>query len=268
MQNTKRLRALFLCLPCLLLTSCGEGGGGLSTSPSLIAAPFNPATGTGSAYYPMVPGTQIVYQVSPVTSLWNPATQSLTIQTRGAVADSQSLQSLQTLQYSVNYCADFGGTPLFASTYNNGALNAAAPFVAAQALQDTLFTSTNRIDYIGEAGNPEDEVQPGEAKITMQPVAGEIIDEYSAVTPGCGRHTVLNPAYHWQYRTIEHLAGWRGYSDVWHTGLIEFNGGSTPAAVYNYWFARGIGMVSFVGGNPLDAATNLAAGYEYYAVPQ
>jgi hypothetical protein len=260
MQHTKRLRALFLCLHGLLLASCGEGGGA-PTSPSIIAAPFNPANGTGSAYYPMLPGTQIVYQVSPVTSLWNSATHSLAIQTRGTVVNAQ------TLQYSLNYCVDFGGTPLFASTYNSGVLNAAAPFVAAQALQDTLFTSANQIDYIGEGENPDGEVQPGEAKITMQPVVGEIIDANSAVTPGCGNRTLLNAAYHWRYQTIEHLANWRGYADVWHTGLIEFNGGSTPSAVYNYWFARGIGMVSFVWGNPLDAATNLANGYEYYAVP-
>jgi hypothetical protein len=241
------------------LVGCGGGGDSKTT----IAASVNvvdPAKGTGNPYYPMRENTQIVYQVSPVTSKWDPDSQRLDIVERGTLANQQ------TLQYSLYRCGD---KPYFVTTYNTGALTASAPIPAGwkQSLLDSFFTSSTGISYLGEGLNAYGVVTPGEAKLSMSPVAGEIINEVSTVTSGCLKNDILSANYHWQYRTIEHLDTWRGYTDVWRTGLIEFDNGGKPA-VYNYYFARGIGMVSFVWGNPLDTKTNTSPGYEYYAVPQ
>lgn len=250
MLNDQRpMWALFLCLFLSgLLVACGGGSETVDPPASAfaLAQPFSAANGTGSSYYPMVPGTQRVYNVQPASSSWNAQTQALTI------GSTSASLGYNTMQYSASYCADFGSTPLFLTTYNGGNLTALLPPSPANGLQDTVFTNADGVQYIGEALNPSGEVMPGEAKITMHPVVGEVIDVYSRVTAGCGSSDVLNAAYHWQYRTIEHLDSWNGFSDVWHTGLIEFNdpAGGIPSASYNYWFARGLGMVGFVWNNP------------------
>jgi hypothetical protein len=229
------MKALF-SLIAVFLTACGGGN-------------------ADSAYYPMVPGTGIVYQVSAITSVWDSTQQTLDIQSSGPV------QNQQTLEYSRHTCESIGS--MFVSTYRLGANPVPdVPTDLTQSLEDAPF-DVGGIWYMGEGvNNMLMAVTPGEAKITIAPVVGEVIDTSSRVTKSCTDDTVLIPAYHWRYRTIEHLDTWRGYSDVWHTGLIEFNNG-TPAT-YNYVFAKGIGMVAFWYGNVWNA-DGTVSGLEYFS---
>jgi hypothetical protein len=71
--------------------------------------------------------------------------------------------------------------------------------------------------------------------------------------------------HRWYYKTIEWLAVWGPWSDLWRTGLWEYHQGKRY--FYNYVFLKDVGLVNFwqqlPGGNPLDSDFD---GWGYYAV--
>lgn len=230
----------------MLLVSCGGGN-------PIVSSVQATAIDQSSAYYPMQDGTGIVYDVVEVTSRWHADTQDLVIERRGPVLNQQ------TLQYSRHDCAALGA--MMVSTYRLGA-NPPRLVDLTQSLQDTFF-SIGGIRYIGEGiNNLLNMVTPGEAKITLYPVAGEVIPGASVVTQSCTDSSVLSAHYAWRYRTIEHLDNWRGHKDVWRTGLIELDTG----AVYNYAFSHDVGMVAFWFGNVRNA-DGTVGGLEYFSQP-
>ena len=197
----------------------------------------------------------MVYEIREFIGQWNPQTQEIEITSRGPVLYPANIR------YSVNKCALLGDAPLFVSYYGDGNI------VWSQTLQDAVFTSSNGIKYVGEAVSELGHVAtPGEAKITMNPIVGEAIEESSTIRQSCADGSIINRGYHWRYQTSAHYDNWRGYRDVFVTGLIEFNPGGTPA-VYNYAFARDVGLIAFWYGL-LDANGNVSQRYEFFSPPE
>jgi hypothetical protein len=233
-----KLRSVLLF--AVLLTGCGGSDAAIQAK--------------AGAYYEQAAGTGIVYEVREITSKWNAETQELAIVTRGPVINQQ------TLNYSRNYCEALG--EMRVSTYQIG-VNPPLVVDLSQSLQDAAF-KIGGVSYIGEGVNQFGNViNPGEAKITASPIAGEVINGSSVVMADCKSKTVIDYAYAWKYRTVAHYDNWRGHSDVWHTGLVETKG---PLATYNYTFSKGVGMVAFWYGNKWNADGSVN-GLEYFSHP-
>lgn len=96
--------------------------------------------------------------------------------------------------------------------------------------------------YLGEYTNFQQLlIVPGEAKLPVSPVGGEHIDCISNVIQG-GAVVYQD---HWTYQTIGHFAQLEQFTDCWWTCLIEYSAAGAIQTVYNYVFARGIGMIQF-----------------------
>ena len=242
--------------------------------------------GTGYPYYPLTSGTSITYQVFVITGTWHPTEGKLDVNSRTYV-NSQTIY----YYYSLGTCPSFFGQgPLFLKYYTVGGPVTPSPTpIPSQSLQDGGWVSSNGITYIGEAinnlgpGNGNVEI-PFIGLLTKNPVAGEIMNETTTVYSACDNPTVIE-YLPWSYRTIEHLAQWGDFADVWRTGLWERNTSATdgnhqpiPGAkdrVYNFIFQNGVGMVNFWYGKLQSDNTlyydpsnvyDLNNGYEYYAI--
>lgn len=129
-------------------------------------------------------------------------------------------------------------------------------------LKNGVGISADGIFYIGEGVNESNLViHPPEALITANPVAGESIEAYSRIFASPTDNTLLDPAFHWQYKTIQHYDTWGHHKDCWHTGLWEHS----TNHVYNYIFSKAVGMVDFWHGE-LDE-NNIATGVRFYYYP-
>ena len=90
---------------------------------------------------------------------------------------------------------------------------------------------------------------PFEAKITMNPVAGEVLDYPTATTYtncGNGSSKINNANFHFTYKTLQHYSTFGVWSDVWRTALEEYVPGTSQIQLtVNYAFANNIGLVDF-----------------------
>lgn len=208
---------------------------------------FSPAQANGITAYSYMPNNQsIEYLVFDITGTWDESTSQLSITTQSA-----PLKILSILPEPYN-CPAFSGT-LMQWTKENG--------TSAGSLKNGVMVSSNGKYYLGEAINESNNfIYPYEALLTYNPVAGETIEEVSRIFTSCENNTVIIPAFHWKYKTIAHYESWGDYSDVWRTGLHEY----TSNHVYNYIFAKNIGMVDFWHGS-IDENNNVI-GTRFYAV--
>ncbi len=260
----KNFKSKFSILIFIFLTACG--GGSSSNNVELNTSSFgvisNYLKGTGNPYDQMIPGSQITYKTYPITTSWDNNTQALTIVKQFAY------DSVQTLQYSTTSC---NGHEYFVTHYNWGIPTSPQPVPPyyVGSLVDTVFISSNGISYIGEGLNGGGNVTPGEAKISMNPIVGETINEYSTVSSQCINTSFKSYSYHWQYKTIEHFDSWMGFKDVWRTGLVEYNGDGFPPNYYNYYFALNYGMIAFLFQNTstYPGVNGANTGYLYLSSP-
>jgi len=205
----------------------------------VILFSFHPAQANGVTNYPYMPNKQsIEYLVFDITGVWDENTSQLSITTQSA--------PLKTLTISPEpyNCPAFSGT-LMQWTKENG--------TSAGSLKNGVMVSSSGTYYLGEAITENNSfIYPYEAILTYNPIAGETIEEVSRVFASCYDNTVVIPAIYWKYKTIAHYKVWGGFSDVWRTGLREY----TSNHVYNYVFAKNIGMVDFWHGS-IDENNNV-----------
>jgi len=205
----------------------------------VILFSFHPAQANGITTYPYMPNKQSMeYLVFDITGVWDESTSQLSITTQSA--------PLKTLTISPEpyNCPAFSGT-LMQWTKENG--------TSAGSLKNGVMVSSSGTYYLGEAITENDSfIFPYEAILTYNPIAGETIEEVSRVFASCYDNTVVMPAIYWKYKTIAHYKVWGGFSDVWRTGLREY----TSNHVYNYIFAKNIGMVDFWHGS-IDENNNV-----------
>jgi len=140
----------------------------------------------------------------------------------------------------------------------------AEPIVWAQTFQ-RMFGALNGKYFVGEGINNGGQfIDPPEAFLTQNPAAGEIIDTSSIVYTSATDSTVAIPAYRWKYKTLAHYDTYGNlpWSDCWQTALLEYAQGGAPGVIYNFTFARDIGLVHVLIG--VIGANNTIAGHELY----
>lgn len=194
-------------------------------------------------YFPAV--SRIEYRVFDITGEWSEAGYTLSI-------NSQTRRDNNIAVTPESYsCPAFSGTKM---QWENPVGN------KTRSLKNGPGVSSNDIYYIGEGINENDNfIYPYEAILTYNPIAGEVIEQRSKVFTSCLDNTVIVPSFHWKYKTIAHYETWGGFADVWRTGLHEI----TSNHVYNYIFAKDIGMVDFWHGS-IDKYNNVK-GVRYFA---
>ena len=214
----------------------------------LIFSPVN-AQDVVHPYLPMVVGTSITYVSIPITGTWHENTMALDVNTQSTSDGQVEITSFRNpeLDTFVAYWHAPGPPPL--------------PINYRSALQDAygyyLYGKPGALIYVGELVNEfEQVIRPPEAILTMSPIVGENFTRMSRVyTDG-----VITTRIHWKYRTIAHYDTWGPFADCWRTALWEYD----STHVYNYVFARDVGMVDFWHG-ALDAQGNVV-GHEYFKV--
>lgn len=214
-----------------------------------ILLAFFPVQANGISSYSYMPNNLgIEYLVFDITGVWDEETAQLSISTQ-----SPPIKTILIAPEPYN-CPAFSGT-LMQWKKPNG--------IPLGSLKNGVMVSSNGTYYLGEGINENNNfIYPYEALLTYAPVAGETIEEVSRVFAGCADNTVIIPAFYWKYRTIGHYDQWGDFSDVWRTGLHEY----TSKHVYNYVFAKNIGMVDFWHGS-VDENNNVV-GTRFYAVMQ
>jgi hypothetical protein len=156
---------------------------------------------------------------------------------------------------AVVYCSSFPGKEYFAEEEASGA----NPTSLAYSLDHSVWTTKDGRQYIGEAygraGKLVQVLSTGEPMLTLNPVAGEVIEtEYNRATSCGGPMTPLvsqGIRFSTYYQTVEHLGSYTDaagqvWTDVWHTSLIEWtNAPPEDWRFYDYFFARGPGLVEY-----------------------
>jgi hypothetical protein len=206
-------------------------------------------------YWPMTPGSSITYQVWAIHAFWSSQTWQLWIT---SVDGSNGQQTITCFPTSDNPA---GIANLYQEvTTLSSQPSLTAPSDLSMSIVEGEFAPTG-VWYLGEyTGYGQTLCVPGEAKLTLNPQSGECIDVHSrAVTKGA-----IQPYdIHWIYRTIGH-GSWSSWPDCWWTSLVEYDQNGNPVSVYNYVFARGIGMVSFWFVQGLNG--NVGQGYLFTAI--
>lgn len=188
----------------------------------------------------MTPGSSITYQVGTIAGQFVPSTWQLQVMTPPVPSTTYPIQTITC--FSTNAFTN-GMANLYQEVTTVGTVCAAsAPPDLSESLVEGWFAPTSNW-YLGEYSNlGQTACNPGEAKMLMNPQGGEQIDIHSTVTSG---GQVVSNNFHWTYQTIGHYAAWAGIPDCWWTCLVEWQANGHPNAVYNYVFARGIGMINF-----------------------
>jgi hypothetical protein len=209
-----------------------------------------------------------------IKAVWNSAAKQISIAFRTPTVSSP----IWTIHNKNIQCESLGSNPLLAQMYERG-LNAGNPQNGG--LYDTLGMA-NGAWYFGEVGDPLHGliVTPGEPKLPYYPVGGEHYEIDSQVANSQSGRTI-NYVMHTGFWTVGHYARWGAFNDCWRTTLIEYRpkgdgGAGTPytlfdpsvglyvSAVYNYVYARGLGIVDEWWGTP-DSRGNIS-GNEMYAI--
>jgi hypothetical protein len=217
--------------------------------------------GTGHAYNPMTPDSSILYNVSNITGTWNDTTMRLDI-------TSSTLVSPLRISYSkLGHDSYNPAHNLFVHYFHPDSVPN-EPVVLTSSLQDAKWLLANGTSYIGELINELGNViVPPEAKLQKTPSAGSVIEAVSVVRKSVTDNTIVNPAFRWKYRCIEHLANpWGKFTDCWRTGLREYivESGGAKDRVYNYLWMRDKGLVNFWYGD-LNA-NGTVTGTSFYAI--
>ncbi len=206
----------------------------------------NPICGGGvvSQYFPL--SGFIDYSVTDITGQWHPDTLHLDVTTRtpNIVKPYQRITAIPSGAMTARTFG-LGGVPCSHIT----------PGYALYAAQGP--------DGIGEVVNQADMVQwPPILLLPTTPVTGAVINGSSTVyapTPEGNRSSFDFP---WRHRVLHVGQPWGPWTDTVRCGLWE-QPANPGTNVYQYVFARGIGMVHFWYG-PLSG--NAVAGWEFYAV--
>ncbi len=202
-------------------------------------------------YLPLFDGATIEYKVIDFTGIWYPDNFKLDIFTRQGRTDHVRVTS------GLSSCPAFTGFAQFWHTLDFPDL----PIRPGMSLRNGLTVSENGLYYLGEAINEFGNfTSPYIAILTNSPVAGERIEGKSKTYLSCKDSTLLRDDYLWSYRTIQHYELWGIFPDVWRTALWEHE----TNHVYNYAFAKDIGMVNIWHGF-MDVNGNVV-GTEYYAL--
>lgn len=214
---------------------------------AVVLLAFSSVSANGISTYSYLPNElEIEYLVFDITGVWSENTYELSITTQ---AQRPYMISVTPEPYD---CPAFSGTKM---QWQNPV------GTQARSLKNGVMVSSNGLYYLGEGINENDNfIYPYEALLTHAPVAGETIEEVSRVFAGCADNTIIVPEFRWRYKTIAHYDTWGDFSDVWRTGLHEY----PNSHVYNYVFARDIGMVDFWHGS-VDVNHNVV-GVRFYAV--
>ncbi len=188
---------------------------------------------TTHPYVPM-PDGGIDYIVREITGTWHPENGYLDVLTRNPI-DNQRI-SWSTVN------TNFGN---LTASYRHPQEVPDLPVVWNSTLKDGMCVLPDGRHYFGEFGNWQDVyVTPAECKITLNPVAGETVDQVSSVFQGDASQTILYQT-HWIYRTLAFVPKWgpiippAGKKMV-RTSLHEVDG----QMVYNYIYLEGVGMVA------------------------
>jgi hypothetical protein len=219
----------------LLLMSCGGG------SPPNNATPYNPATdGTGSAYYPLIPGTFIAYDTYTITGTYDNVTGIIgnVVATGPTAINPVSTSKQWALAFSLQSCAVFGSKPFFAQTYVPGINPPTNYYDLLEAVADATFDVPGLPEYIGEGFGSYGTLSPGEPLITTHPIVGEKFDVTSVSTSSCNSTVPV-----WSgvstYTTIGTVDPIDGTKGVIYTGLFEHRWNNA----FNYVYSPGIGNI-------------------------
>ena len=249
----------------VLLSACGGNSSNQETV--IIQQPIVQCT--GNLYYPMCDNTYIRYTNQMITAA------HIDYTTNEVIVDAVSTTAnprgkYLTLQNAINHCPNLPGEIFFADawTFSNDGLPKADITNSSDALWISDY-SVNGVDYLGEGDGGV--VSPGEAEITKNPIAGEIINGSSIVSitgeKGCATSTISNPTFTWQYQTVRHFDVWHNFKDVWLTTIVEWHGQSALGPTYyEQAFARDIGQIALWCWEPTGDSNYYSCGNYYMAV--
>jgi hypothetical protein len=217
---------------------------------------------TGCSFDPRTPNSWVTYQRFVTTCQWSVATKQLSIIQKAS--DQQA--PVITVQYTNGVTPSLSTNPFLQATrffgpvidptQDLGVINNAVSWYS---------EGSNQIGwYLGDIGWPDKgiTVTPGEPMIPLNPVGGEHYEIDHEVANSQSGKTV-NYIMHTSYWTVGHYATWGAFTDCWRTTLVEYHGPAIQA-IYNYIFARGLGLVDFWWGVP-DGSGGIA-GHEMYAI--
>jgi hypothetical protein len=199
---------------------------------------------TSYDYFPMKIGTSIEYKCFAINGVWH--SESMCLDAYIQPTPPTDVRVTSSLMVTPAYFGFYQywhvlGTPDFPPIIKNGLGNG--------------FFIKDKI-YVGETMNEFGQIMiPPEPLLMYRPNEGEVISGVSDVYQAYDMGVKINTA-NWRYKTIAHYDTWGVFSDCWRTALSE-----NEYQVYNYVFARGIGMVDFYQLN-----TQTGVGREWYAV--
>ena len=198
-------------------------------------------------YWPLIPGSWIDYQVFEIEGVADRNTGAIGITKRTPVANSPQRITIAQgeLPYMRAQCYHNPGTPV--------------PTDQKSRLYEVAYNH-NGIDYIGECGASNLQIPP----IPVFRESGPRFDVTSGITSYNADGTV-NPiplktlsTSHW----VHGRGAWGQWTDTIRCHLLEDNPQGYNDAVYNYIFARGVGLVDFWFGVLNDAG--VIQGTQYY----
>jgi len=217
--------------------------------------------GTQCSYWPSRESSWIKYQVFRIGAYWSPTTRQLSVlwripDCRVVFVEIMWLQSpavAPVRYFKEKFIVPGGGQ------------------WDGQEIGNIIATTDSGAEYIGEIGNLEGGlvISPPEPKLMLRPCGGEDLQTFHrALDARSGK--LRSWVFFTKYRTIKHCTTWGGFNDVVWTSLEEagYPYGNT-ISVYNYAFARGIGLVNFWYCAPfteIPSHPSISHGWEFYAV--
>jgi hypothetical protein len=195
-------------------------------------------------YFPMKVGSSIEYKCFAINGVYHPDTMCI----------DAYIQNIPPI--NVRITSTIVSTPLFAGFYQywHSPETPDSPPLLKNGLGNG-FSYKDKI-YVGESMNELGQIMiPPEPLLVYRPVAGEEIVGSSNLYKAYDWGEKIGVG-NWRYKTIAHYDTWGAFNDVWRTALSE-----NDYYVYNYVFAKGIGMVDFY---QLNIQTGI--GREWYAI--
>lgn len=230
----------------------------------LLAIPCMAEDGTSCAYWPARESSWIRYQVFRIGAYWH----------RDGPASARQLSVVwREYSYDVFVQIQWVDSPSTfpVKSFDEKFMRDIDYPKVGERLGNIVFSSVDGRQYIGEMGSVGSGfiVVPPEPKIPIVPAGGEALHTYHRVMYPEGTNTRASDLIT-RYYTIGHPMKWGHHIDCWWTSLeeVEPSTGATRA-IYNYVFARGIGLVNFWYCAPyseIPGYPNMSFGWEAYAV--